>query len=639
MADLAILMLDGLSDIVAHKKVAKWSQEAFKTLIKIFDVQSSNKAHQKLLALKFRTQSDPYGMLDIDPSWFPNPDQSKADLIMFCEEILKPEILRIHKLKATSPVDLPGGVAQKSDQPFPPNVPNNSSPSDSDDIWNALDEKIEEEIFVSDNTPLEPPDPITVAFREIVVSVFLSGHFNARMHSVLAECCRWLDISPNLYFMFRDVLAKEVFLSLKAKTRESQKRKHVRRLKIAGVALGLGAATALTAGLAAPAMAAGVASLGFATTTSMSAFLTTFGGAAAVASFFGAGTASLAGWTYSKRIGQLSAPVEFQLLEAAALNSSNSQTEKDEVLEVLLKKNETSSEEIEDRPEEKSPVQSLTLQPDESFFSADSEEVIPRDAEIPSPQGNRQVVDKQYLSLGMTVVISGWLRNMNDFCEPWKHLLSFQEDVYTMKWEPDALLRLGETLSKISSKCAGTNITKEWVLSNSKGLSLSWPFTTLGGGFDNAWVTSRNRAKQAGIVLAHAICDKKRVGSRPVSLIGYSLGARVIFYSLRELYRKEKFNSVSNVILIGVPTSSKDQTWTDSMSVVCGRFINVYSRFDWPLGFLYRHHEWKSEVAGLCPVEVEGVENFDVTGIVRTHDNYVMHLEEILRFVGYACQE
>lgn len=76
-------------------------------------------------------------------------------------------------------------------------------------------------------------------------------------------------------------------------------------LKVTGVALGIGALSALTAGLAAPAFAAGVGALGIAGTSGIATFLGSAGGAASLASVFGASSASLSGWKYSRRIADI----------------------------------------------------------------------------------------------------------------------------------------------------------------------------------------------------------------------------------------------------------------------------------------------------------------------------------------------
>lgn len=146
-----------------------------------------------------------------------------------------------------------------------------------------------------------------------------------------------------------------------------------------------------------------------------------------------------------------------------------------------------------------------------------------------------------------------------------------------------------------------------------------WPVSLLqyAGRLDNTWMTCRERAQQAGTLLAQAISDKSLVGNRPVTLVGYSMGARVISFALRSLYDQGEFNRVQHAVLMGLPGSKTKENWRKMRSVVSGRLVNVYCTSDWILGFLYRWMEWGIQVAGLSPIEgVDGVENFDATGIV-----------------------
>ena len=66
---------------------------------------------------------------------------------------------------------------------------------------------------------------------------------------------------------------------------------------------------------------------------------------------------------------------------------------------------------------------------------------------------------------------------------------------------------------------------------------------------DNPFAIARNRSTKAGKVLADAIINKVQ-GERPVTLIGYSLGARVIYSCLVELAEQNAFGLVESAILI-----------------------------------------------------------------------------------------
>jgi hypothetical protein len=100
---------------------------------------------------------------------------------------------------------------------------------------------------------------------------------------------------------------------------------------------------------------------------------------------------------------------------------------------------------------------------------------------------------------------------------------------------------LGYALSDIISGAVrstiATEVLKQTVLSAVLA-AVTWPATLLAAAdiIDNPWNVCTNRAKQCGYMLADVLLSKKQ-GCRPVTLVGFSLGARVIFYCLTEMAR------------------------------------------------------------------------------------------------------
>ena len=68
-------------------------------------------------------------------------------------------------------------------------------------------------------------------------------------------------------------------------------------------------------------------------------------------------------------------------------------------------------------------------------------------------------------------------------------------------------------------------------------------------------------------------------GQRPVTLIGFSLGARVIFYCLKELAAHPRgAGIVENAYLLGAPVPGNPEEWQPFSKVVAGRIVNAYIR-------------------------------------------------------------
>lgn len=150
----------------------------------------------------------------------------------------------------------------------------------------------------------------------------------------------------------------------------------------------------------------------------------------------------------------------------------------------------------------------------------------------------------------------------------------------------------------------------------------------------NPWSTVANHGKKAGKVMARAIFERA-AGHRPVSLIGWSLGARVIFSCLEELAKMddETVGLVENVFLLGAPITSNADRWEKVVPLVAGRLVNVYSKTDWLMPWIHRCTVTKGKrkaTAGTQAMDVDGVENFDVTKLNGGHLNYRRNLKKIL---------
>lgn len=111
------------------------------------------------------------------------------------------------------------------------------------------------------------------------------------------------------------------------------------------------------------------------------------------------------------------------------------------------------------------------------------------------------------------------------------------------------------------------------------------------------------------------------VPMRPVTLIGYGMGARVVFECLVALAREggpAARGIVETAVLLGAPVGvgvgfasgidgllGHEQQWHDARSVVAGRFINCYSHKDWVLALQYRQKSLDTGVAGLHEVHLQ----------------------------------
>lgn len=256
------------------------------------------------------------------------------------------------------------------------------------------------------------------------------------------------------------------------------------------------------------------------------------------------------------------------------------------------------------------------------------------------------VSDPSSRRLRVTIGITGWLTSKPEILNPWHVLAPTSSEVFALRWELEALLNLGNSLTTMVSSAAW-GYAKQEVLKRTILASLMaamWPLALLKVSrvVDNPFSVAKSRADKAGEVLADALINKAQ-GERPVSLIGYSLGARVIYTCLQNLARRRAFGLVESVVLIGAPTPSDTSDWRVIRSVVSGRLVNVYSENDYVLGFLYRTSSIQLGVAGLQKIEgLPGVENVDVSGSVSGHLRYrhlIGHILQKIGFEGVSAEE
>ncbi|KIR28017.1 hypothetical protein I307_02579 [Cryptococcus deuterogattii 99/473] len=213
-------------------------------------------------------------------------------------------------------------------------------------------------------------------------------------------------------------------------------------------------------------------------------------------------------------------------------------------------------------------------------------------------------------------------------------------DVFSVLWEPEMMAEMGNALKILTSEIltqVGQQVLQATVMTALMS-ALQWPLilTKLGYLIDNPWSNALDRARAAGLVLADVIIQR-HAGVRPISLIGFSLGARAIFYALIELARQKAYGLVQDVFIFGTTVTASRDTWLDVRSVVAGRFVNGYATNDWMLGYLFRATSGGlNTVAGLRPVEtVSGLENVDVTEIITGHMSYRSCMPQLLAKAGF----
>jgi hypothetical protein len=216
---------------------------------------------------------------------------------------------------------------------------------------------------------------------------------------------------------------------------------------------------------------------------------------------------------------------------------------------------------------------------------------------------------------------------------------------------------------------------------------------------DGTWTLAVERADEAGKELARSLLFS-RAGHRPVTLVGYSFGARTVYSCLKELARyqekwedfqecgkmptsvepelglegqsrkdfykqiREPASIVEDAILLGLPNqyvrrlcasilqiveysnffcsvviddSLSTSSWQQVRQVVAGRLVNCFSQKDLILSLMFQFKRLGLKpVCGTCPVNVDGVENIDVSDLISGHQDYCLFAGDILKRVRHG---
>ncbi|CAG7923720.1 unnamed protein product [Penicillium olsonii] len=247
--------------------------------------------------------------------------------------------------------------------------------------------------------------------------------------------------------------------------------------------------------------------------------------------------------------------------------------------------------------------------------------------------------------VNLIVTVSGWMTGkVDDVRLPFSTVDPIMGDIYSVLWEPEMLRSMGDTINILATEALTQGLQQVLgstvLMALMASLQLPLVLTKLAYLIDNPWIVSLARANSAGLVMADSL-QERNLGNRPVTLLGFSLGARVIFSCLKELADKGAHGLVQNVYLFGSPVVANKDEYLKARSVVSGRFVNGYATNDWILGYLFRATSGGiMKVAGLAAVEgIPGIENFDITSLVNGHMDYRTAMPRILREVGWEVLE
>eukprot|EP01133_Synstelium_polycarpum_P007567 gene7567-8853_t len=134
-------------------------------------------------------------------------------------------------------------------------------------------------------------------------------------------------------------------------------------------------------------------------------------------------------------------------------------------------------------------------------------------------------------------------------------------EVYTISWENQLLYSLFDSLKNYKLQVEDNNTFAKFTSKMMHDAILpSASILEAGSIISTCWGQVKDRAQRAGKLLADELIER-RFGSRPITLIGVSMGSRLIYFCLLELVKQKQYGIIENLIFIGSPIPVDLPVW------------------------------------------------------------------------------
>ncbi|KAI2508561.1 DUF726-containing protein [Fragilaria crotonensis] len=201
----------------------------------------------------------------------------------------------------------------------------------------------------------------------------------------------------------------------------------------------------------------------------------------------------------------------------------------------------------------------------------------------------------------------------------WDYQHTYGGELYTVRFESDLLAELCNSVEDMAVEAvanATQHILRATVFATLlTAVAIPTALVKLANMIDGSWTLAIERSDEAGKELARSLLFSQ-AGRRPITLIGYSMGARAIYSCLKELalYQekweehrerlekdptltytnksksqqllgienmREPASLLEDVILMGLPNHLSMKSWYLARQLVAGRLVNCYSKRIW----------------------------------------------------------
>ena len=228
------------------------------------------------------------------------------------------------------------------------------------------------------------------------------------------------------------------------------------------------------------------------------------------------------------------------------------------------------------------------------------------------------------------VVCNGFLTQKRKGWGGWKRIVTERypdSPVYRIHWGAKELKDLGLVgggAAQMAGVAFAQKIAARATLQGARKLGPLGPLLFAVDLAKNPWHVAKNRAEKTGVIVADLLA---RTNAESYVLIGHSLGARAMAIATETLGTKPDGPTVQAAHLLGAAMNA--QVDGHVLTAAVDEAVHCYhSRHDLVLTHLYRAAEAGRPAAGCAGFTspVRGVHNVDVSGVVRSHHEYVTHV-------------
>lgn len=145
----------------------------------------------------------------------------------------------------------------------------------------------------------------------------------------------------------------------------------------------------------------------------------------------------------------------------------------------------------------------------------------------------------------------------------------------------------------------------------------------------NPWHLAMSNAEKSGLLLGEMLAHSSM---RNITLVGHSLGCRVLYYALEALVDMKHTNIIHNVIMLGGAVGNQSKDWQNATKAISGKVYNCFSLKDDVLYYSYQGSSLGlSKPIGYYPIESHDpkIINIDCSHLVNSHFKWKMHCAEI----------